>query len=249
MSTPRLCRWFVATLLTLATLPGQDALQSRVNQALELARPALLEHLHTASTPNTRAGELALMTLAALHEGVDAADPVLVAAQKRLAKANPAETYDLALRLLVLEVAPTFPDRIELAKRDAKELLRHRDECGAFSYQVNGNNWDLSNTQYAALGLRAAKAMGVTIDHSVWTQMAQTIGAEQENSGGFAYQSRKRGFDAGGYASMTAAGITVLAICRQAIDGDTGRDVAAGIYLVRLDSGSEFRTVKVVVRR
>ena len=212
--------WFVAVWLTLVSAPGQNDLREQINHALDQARPALLDHLRAATHENTRIGELALLLLAAIHDGVDAEDPALVAAVKRLAKAKPDDTYDLALRLLVLEASPTFPDRLELASRDTKELLRHRDTRGGFHYQANANTWDLSNTQYAALGLRAAKALGVPIERSIWLKMAQEIGAQQDSYGGFAYQSRNRGFDPGGYASMTAAGIAVLAICRQALDSD-----------------------------
>jgi hypothetical protein len=211
-------------MLTLAQALAQVDLMEKVNHTLEQARPALMDHLRQATRGQSRVGELALLFLAAIHDGVDPDDPVFVAAQKRLAKATPAQTYDLALRLMVMEALPTFPDRLELARDDAEELLRHGHR-GAFTYQTNGNHWDLSNTQYAALGLRAARALGVSIEKSVWIEMAKQIGLQQDSYGGFAYQSRQRGFDPGGYASMTAAGIAVLAICRQAIDNDTARDV------------------------
>lgn len=210
-------------MLTLAPARAQDDLMEKVNHALEQARPALMDHLRQATRGQARVGELALLLLAAIHDGVSPDDPVFAAAQKRLGKAMPAQTYDLALRLMVLEALPAFPDRLELAQADAEELLRHRHR-GAFTYQTQGNHWDLSNTQYAALGLRAAKALGVSIENSVWIELAKAIGAQQDSFGGFAYQARNRGFDPCGYASMTAAGIAVLAICRQAIDGDTARD-------------------------
>ncbi|HEX6812216.1 MAG TPA: prenyltransferase/squalene oxidase repeat-containing protein [Planctomycetota bacterium] len=210
-------------MLTLSPAFGQNDLQEKINHTLEEARPALMAHLRNVAQGTSRIGELALLMLAAIHDGVEPTDPVFETAQKRLAKAMPAQTYDLALRLMVLEALPAFPDRLELAQADAKELLRHRDR-GAFTYQTNGNRWDLSNTQYAALGLRSAKAIGVTIDKSVWNDMAREIGSQQNSYGGFAYQARNRGFDPEGYASMTAAGIAVLAICRQAVDGDDKRD-------------------------
>ncbi|HEU4417797.1 MAG TPA: hypothetical protein VFT55_02605 [Planctomycetota bacterium] len=223
MWTRRLQPWLAAAMLTLAPARAQDDLMEKVNHALEQARPPLMDHLRQATRGQARVGELGLMMLAAIHDGVSPDDPVFAAAQKRLAKAMPAQTYDLALRLMVLEAMPVFPDRLELAHEDAKELLRHRHR-GGFTYQTNGNHWDLSNTQYAALGLRAAKALGVPIEKSVWIDLAKEIGSQQDSYGGFAYQARNRGFDPGGYASMTAAGIAVLAICRQAIDGDTARD-------------------------
>ncbi|MEO6595381.1 MAG: hypothetical protein ABIP94_11570 [Planctomycetota bacterium] len=214
----------VALLGLLPAAPCQDELRERVNHALVEARPALLEHLRAATRENVRQGELALLVLAAIHDGVDAGDPIFAKAAQSLAKARIDETYDLALRLMVCEAQPTFPNRLDLAKADAKELLSHRDLRGGFSYRDNANTWDLSNTQYAALGLRAAKALGVKVDGSVWAKMAQEIGEQQDSYGGFGYSRSMRG--PGAYASMTAAGIAVLAICRQAL-GDDGRANAA----------------------
>lgn len=197
--------------------PAQDSLAARVGHALDQARPALLAHLKAASDPSTRPGELALLVLAAAHDGVDPADPVLRRAVQRLQQANPEETYDLALRLLVLEAMPSVPQREALAQRDAKELLQHRHHSGAFGYGKRPGGWDLSNTQYAALGLRAARALGVRIERSVWARLADEIGGQQDAYGGFPYG---RGHSNRTYASMTAAGIAVLAICRQELAGD-----------------------------
>jgi hypothetical protein len=129
---------------------------------------------------------------------------------------------------MVLEAVTTFPDRFEQARSDAKALLRHRTKRGGFTYRVGGSDWDLSNTQYAALGLRSAAALGVLVDEAVWRDMAAGIAAGQTANGGFAYQRRDRGFDPEGYASMTAAGIAVMAICRAALGGGQ-HDLDAGI--------------------
>lgn len=198
---------------------GQDDdLRAKIQDALELARPALLAHLHAAHTSATRAGELALLCLAALHDGVPADDATLAKALKRLAKADADQTYDLALRLMVLEACPTFPDRDDVAADDTKTLLRHRSDEGAFQYYKGPSSWDLSNTQYGALGLRAAAATGQKIRDEVWRTLAREVGASQMQNGGFGYAPRRADND--GYASMTAAGIAVLAICRQALGGD-----------------------------
>ncbi|MFY9341356.1 MAG: hypothetical protein WAT39_02625 [Planctomycetota bacterium] len=195
---------------------AQDSLRERVNQALDAARPALLGHLRAASDPSQRPGELALIVLAATHDGLDGADDVYQRAMTRLGRADPSETYDLALRLMVLEAVPTFPGRDELAAADAKELLLHRHKSGTFGYGRTPGGWDLSNTQYSALGLRSARALGVKIDRAVWSRLASEIGAQQDSYGGFNYGRNDSGF--GSYASMTAAGIAVLATCRQELD-------------------------------
>lgn len=194
-------------------------LQERVNHALDTARPALMAHLKQASGRHTRPGSLALVMLAAIHDGVDHADPVFKKATNRLSDARCAQTYDITLRLMVMQLVPTFPERRTIAKKDVKRLLKHRDD-GAFGYLAGTGQWDLSNTQYAALGLRAARAMQVPIDKRVWTSLAKNIAEQQHGDGSFGYRQANHGFP--GYASMTAAGIAVLAVCRQALGKSSG---------------------------
>lgn len=201
-----------------AAAAAQDPakLAERVAQALDDARPALLAHLQETTNRHNRAGELALILLAATHDGVDPKDKRFVAAVEELADAKPAGTYDLALRLMVMEALPDFPARKQLAAADAKELLACRDRNGAFGYNARPGRWDLSNTQYGALGLRAAAALGVAIERGVWSKLADAIGDEQDNYGGWDYDQG----DGAAYASMTAAGIAVLAICKQQLEAD-----------------------------
>ncbi len=186
-------------------------LAERVAQALDDARPALLAHLAETTAHPGRAGELALVLLAATHDGVDPKDKRFATAVERLAAADAGGTYDLALRLMVMEAVPDFPDRRVLAAADAKALLACRDRNGAFGYSANRGRWDLSNTQYGALGLRAAVAIGVPVERSVWSRLASAIGDEQDTYGGWDYEQG----DGAAYASMTAAGIAVMAICQQ----------------------------------
>ena len=216
-------------LFGIVCAPAQQPkdLHADVERALAKARPALLAHLAAVDSPGVRGGELALVLLAAIHDGVDPADKLVVAAGKRLVKANLGETYDLALRLIVLDAMPSVADRVELARRDARELLGNRASDGGFTYDAEMQRQDLSNTQYAALGLRAAAALGVAIERGVWTRLASAIGDTQGSYGGFDYgRGHTTGAD-GGYASMTAAGIAVLAICRQ--------QLGAGKHAERLD--------------
>lgn len=200
----------------LASVRAQDTLTERIHHALDEARPALLAHLAEAAEPGTRAGELALLVLAAVHDGVPLTEKAMAAAVKSLGKAEPDQTYDVALRLLVLEACPEFPERSKLAKADGKRMLEHRGSSGAFQYGAHPSTWDLSNTQYGALGLRAAAALGVTIEKATWRKLADEVGAQQDSYGGFGYDKR-HGDQQLGYASMTAAGIAVLAICQQAL--------------------------------
>lgn len=207
----------VVALAIGALLPAQrDYLTEQIVHALDAARPALLQHLQQATAQRVRAGELALLCLAALHDGVATDDKVLQPALARLAKSKPDGTYDLALRLMVLEADSGFPDRDRLARADAKELLAHA-HAGGFHYQ-RSSSWDLSNTQYGALGLRSALALGLKVPKTVWMRLADAVHDAQCGDGSFAYTPRS----GGGTASMTAAGIAVLQVCAQNVD-DNGR--------------------------
>jgi len=211
-----ICAAMFATLGVVGPATAQSAdLRSKINDALEMARPALIGHLKATVRGGTRVGEVALLCLAGIHDGIPADDKVLKAALKKLAKGRPHQTYDIALRLLVIEACPTFPDRMKIARKDAKALLAHRCDEGTFQYERRPSTWDLSNTQYGALGLRAAHGLGIKIPKNVWSRLAREIGDQQAPDGGFCYTRKRHGWDP--YPSMTVAGIAVLGICKQAL--------------------------------
>lgn len=208
--------------LALGTAVAQEV-DDRVTETLEKARPALLAHLRTAQR-----GPLALLTLAAVHDGVPQDDPIFARAIERLQKQRLTGTYELALRLMVLQDAPWFPDRMARARSDLRALLRNWKN-GGFTYPESrgDRNWDLSNTQYGALGLRAARSLDLAIPAVVWRQLADTISGAQADDGGFGYGPTTRRLT---YASMTVAGIGVLEICREAMgDGEASRALAPRI--------------------
>lgn len=202
-----------AAALWLPAVRSQE-LEARVTEALHRARQPLLDHLQQA-TAGSQGGLLALLCLAAQHDGVPEDDPVFAAALRRLLRAELHQTYDLSLRLLVLEGSTAARDRLKIARQDCERLLQHRSG-GAFGYSRGSGNWDLSNTQYAALGLRAAQAIGVSIERKVWTALADDVLAAQHAPGGFGY-GPQRGSALDATPSMTVAGIAVLAICRQGL--------------------------------
>lgn len=203
----------LAALLSLAgatALPAQAKaepvpLDARVLAALGRARPTLLDHL-----VRSRGGERALLVLAALHDEVPSDNRVLAQAIEELAKERFMGTYELAIRLMVMLELPRFPGRATLVREDTQRLLSHQCEDGGFSYTSGRGKMDLSNTQYGALGMRAAAALGQTIETARWKLLAQCAASAQENYGGFGYQS-----SSSPYASMTVAGIAILEIARQ----------------------------------
>lgn len=210
---PSLAGW--SFLLSAAAVVAQaPPLAERVASALTRARPALLLHLGKVD-----GGMLALSCLAALHDGVPVDDPQLDKAMQRLAKSELEDTYGLALRLMVMAEAGTFPDRVALTERDTQLLLR-KQTTGGFSYGGADGWWDLSNTQYAALGLRAAVALGQPVPIQRWRVLYQALERMQHEDGAFTYRPGQGRPSA--YASMTVAGIAVLEICALQMDLDAG---------------------------
>ncbi len=218
--------------VVLLAAPAQErSLQEEINHALDEARPALLTHLREMGLGNNRPGLVALVLLAAIHDGVGEAEPRFDKALASLTTARPDECYDLALRLMVFEALPHTAERQKIAKNDLARLLKHQTDEGGFHYQEKSNNWDLSNAQYAALGLRAAVAMGLDVDKRVWTRLAKAVRDLQDSYGGFGYSPGDGRSTTTSYASMTAAGIAALAICQQQLgeSSNAGKSLAKEI--------------------
>ncbi len=204
----------VCSILVLASgISAQRSLDDRIAAALDRARPAVIRLLKKGA-----GGELALICLAAVHDGLGSRDKDFERAVARLAKSNLSGTYALSLRLMVMANQQDFPNREKIAASDARDLIERQSQSGGFSYQQSSGNWDLSNTQYAALGLRAAVSIGIEVPERTWQRLLEVIAKSQKKNGGFGYLSLASQNQA--TASMTVAGITVLEICLQQLDLD-----------------------------
>ncbi len=190
-----------------------------------------------------------------------------------------AQTYQLALALLALEAhyspdaapeekkksrygdsakrgKPVIPaSDLEWIRAMAQRLCSAQDASGAFGYTATDgysrrrSGWDHSNTQYALLGLKAARRCGVEIDARVFQNCLEHLLGTQEPSGpeverretdssaGDAYAPRSRvaGRDRargwgythpGATGSMTTGGVSSMVICRGELQG-TKRYTAA----------------------
>lgn len=83
------------------------------------------------------------------------------------------------------------------------------------------NSEDHSNSQFAVLALRDAAYAGIEVDRRVWELSHEHWLAAQQRDGGWAYNngdSQTRG-------SMTAAGLSTLAITRRMLQDDSDVDV------------------------
>jgi hypothetical protein len=207
---------------------------------------------------NHKLGFTALMALACLKGGVKPGDASIRSAFRYLATIpidEHAGTYDVGVLLMALharyapveagevdrygkleleqpcEKTMTEADRAWM-KRAVGFLLEHQS-AGSWRYPAGGA--DLSNTQYALLGLQAAARCGIEIPDEVWFDALAWLRSMQSSSGrpvkllvnevrgtyrvAWTENARARGFT---YlpgvppvtGSMTTAGLAGLAICQ-----------------------------------
>ncbi len=201
-----------SALLAVGVQSQSKDLKVRIDRALKKSRRYLERDLS-----NTRGDPLALVCLAAANDGMGEKDAAFIKAIDRLARLDLSTTYALALRLMVIAKYRQFPNRDEVAARDTKLLLGRCSKSGAFGYSDASVGWDLSNTQYGALGLRAANALGQNIRKYVWVSLMERVAEVQGRKGGWGYsfQPDQKHLTVGETVSMTVAGIAVLEICRQ----------------------------------
>ena len=134
-------------------------------------------------------------------------------------------TYDLGVALMAMQALgePLVP-KSEIA-RLADKLV---ETCGngssarqarwGYPFSHSGTEalgyQDLSNTQYALLGLRAAHKAGVEVgDRAFWVRIARALIDDQGSYGGFGYRNASNP-----NSSMTTAGLTGLLVCRDILE-------------------------------
>ena len=183
-------------------------------------------------------GQTALCVYTLLRSGLGTDHPAVARGLAFLDQNTPEETYSAGYALMAWEATldPQYKPRMELVVQNLLEWQRQ----GHWSYPDQPNddgftgwkgmpaNPDLSNTQYAVLGLRAAAHAGIAIPDKLWSDVIENALRLQEvaynvevplKSGatgtgklpvaGFSYA-----LSGGVSASMTAAGISVLTVAR-----------------------------------
>jgi hypothetical protein len=117
----------------------------------------------------------------------------------------------------------------------AKWVLKRRDPPAALA-NAKG---DFSNTQFAVLGLRAARDAGIEVPKETWTAALAYLRRFQRPEGGWGYVLQGEQ-DEASYASLTCAGACSTAICVAALGGgdpkaDPGVKKALGWLKKHLD--------------
>ncbi|MFN0205815.1 MAG: hypothetical protein ACKVS6_05825 [Planctomycetota bacterium] len=186
------------------------------------------------------AGQTALSAYTLLKCGLTPTHPALQRAFANLDQYTPAQTYVTSLMIMAYEA--TGDQRYKSRIQKLLGLLLGTEEGGNWSYpNDHGFPWppgpgipDLSNTQFAVLGLRSAYLSGAYIDAKVWMQILETVLKYQEQPkladakptnrkpgatttgkipiAGFGYRDFQNP-----YGSMTAAGVCILAIAKEAL--------------------------------
>jgi hypothetical protein len=124
------------------------------------------------------------------------------------------DIYEAGSDLMLL--ADVFPEqhRVEI-DTIAKHIIGRQMGNGSWTYSHEEGS-DTSITQYAMLGLWAAKRTGAEIPIATWDRVARFLVSSQMKDGGFAYQpGTPKGLDGGSSnPNMTAAGTGCLIIAR-----------------------------------
>jgi hypothetical protein len=201
----------------LADDDDEGNLEARVEEGIEDG----VERLRKAQNPdgswpggyNGRPGATALGLYALLASGVPPGDDAVLRAVENLSgamegvpRSGTIGTYDAACMLLALSAHDPAEHRGWMEEL-ALMLIDWQTAGGDWAYPYGGP--DLSNTQFAALGLRAAALAGVPIEDSVWRSLARGVLRYAAPDGSFTYGRTGRS----GTASMTAAGVGTLSIC------------------------------------
>jgi len=164
---------------------------------------------------------LALYTLTKC--GLASSHPSLERGAAFLLLSYPQHTYSTGIQLHAL--GGLDPRKHRKRMQELVKELADLEIAGGFDYPGLGRA-DLSNTQVAALGFRAAEQAGLALPKGTWTRLAEAtlryqetpveipgtalLPKEARRMAGFAYEP-----GGGASASMTTAGLTVLGIASE----------------------------------
>lgn len=178
------------------------------------------------SQPDHIVGITSLGVLALLNSGMTVRDrPVQRGLEflRRIPSGEPRETYDVSLMIMALAAArdPQRTDfaRVTILAKWLEDSQVTQGKVGAWTYGDRNSlgGGDPSNTQFAVLALREAVDFGVQVSPVVWERARDYWETIQSPDGGWGY-----GGGGGSTGSMTAAGISSLAIVQHMLRNDDG---------------------------
>ncbi|MCK6447464.1 MAG: hypothetical protein L6Q99_13825 [Planctomycetes bacterium] len=223
--------------------PDVEALREPIDRAIERGVAFLLsvqqrDGSWASGQPQYVSGQTALSIYALMKSGLAPNEPAVARGLRFLDANPPYDTYSTGLALMAYEAThdPAYKDRM----RPMVKNLLATQRGGLWSYPTgwDGKRWesnlggvDLSNTQYAVLGLRSALAAGVEVPLKPWVDLIDGVVRLQESPAtidvalaagetgtgkrtiaGFRYNE-----GTGARGSMTTAGVSALLIAKQAL--------------------------------
>lgn len=194
----------------LMTPEFREDLQPAINTAIDRAVDYLLKTQQLDgswgySALRFRNGQTSLSLYALLKSGVRREHQAIQRGFEFLRLRAPARTYSAALQILAISAAHHPEDDKWIG--ELADLMMDWQQ-GDFAYPDGVR--DLSCTQYGAFAYWTAKRHGVKIPKGAWSDLVQSVLKYETRSGGFSYHP---GGEPTG--SMTAAALTVLAVCKQ----------------------------------
>ncbi len=180
------------------------------------------------SEANYPGGRTGLCVYALLKSGVRLDHPAMRRAFAYLDGVRPHKTYSIGCMMLAYSASgkPEYRGKIRAL---LSALLSHQRKPGTWGYPESAI--DLSNTQYAALGLWIANKSGFKIPASAWNNLIEGTLLHQEDPhyvdvnigkhtgvgklqvAGFEYRASKKDGSRRATGTMTTAGVSILKIC------------------------------------
>lgn len=199
----------------------QSAINNAVDRGVEhLISLQMLDGSWAEERGSYRNGATALALYALLSSGVDPKHPAILRGLEYISCEPSDMTYSASCELMAL-AALNDPSYLEQIEERAEDLISWQENDGQWAYP--GGHADLSCTQFAVLGLRAAAGAGAEIPAKVWYESIDGALLAQEKvkraasivPTGFAYYKGRLVT-----GSMTTAGLTVLAIAQEQLGDD-----------------------------
>lgn len=206
--------------------PGATVDERDVNKAIDRGAKWLSERRRddgnwgTSSTKEFPMGVMALCGLALKKSGLDRDDPLIQDLVSRMGAMPLEKTYSVALYAMFLR---------------SVSIKRYNDrigECAAFLVDEQGPEglWgypdgrsDLSNAQYALLGLKAAREVGVGVPDKTFEKAWDWLLDGARKDGGFNYVPTGKASRDPATGSMTAAALACFKICASQLPSDRTR--------------------------
>lgn len=202
-------------------------MQEKINRAIDRGVEYLLNQQEIDGSfryhaPEYVNGQTALAAYTLLKSGLKREHQAVQRALAYIRNQPCVKTYEMACTIMAF-VATKDPQHLALIQQLTDELASWQKSDGGYGYP--DGRVDLSNTQYAALGFRAAASVGATVAPETWRLLIQRTLKHQLTPSG-AYEPSGFGYvDTGDpTGSMTCAGVSILKIANDALQGVPTQD-------------------------